>query len=219
MSDGDSKAAFVLIFLAEWVLEPGERLLITPLRPQCEKEAVGRIPKTLGNFQFRQSGGAVSRTTGKFRRFPFYWSDRISNCPQRATEDGEIPFVLVDFVDYLVSNPWPMPASTNQSLQRIENNQFGGDPSNWFYDSPTPGKPRKNRAPSILSISIENDGVRLEIALNSAGKYSVQRTAQLNGQWEEMQQIVIESETSSTVEIKDPFPQISQQFYRVVLLP
>ena len=74
-------------------------------------------------------------------------------------------------------------------------------------------------APSILSISIENDGVRLEIALNSAGAYSVQRSDQLNGQWEEMKRLVWESETSSTVEVKDQSPQLEQQFYRVVLLP
>ena len=205
-------------FPAEWVLEPGERLLITPFDPNAKRRqlaafrkrwGISNSVKVAGPFlgRLENSGDSILLERPDFQLSP------------EATEDGEIPFVLVDFVDYLVSNPWPMPASTNQSLQRIENNQFGGDPSNWFYDSPTPGKPRKNRAPSILSISIENDGVRLEIALNSAGKYSVQRTAQLNGQWEEMQQIVIESETSSTVEIKDPFPQISQQFYRVVLLP
>ena len=188
------------------------------LCPQCGKEAVGRISRTLGNFKFRQSGGSVSRTTGKFRRFHSIGATGFPIDPE-ANQAGEIPFALVDFVDYLVSDPWPMPSSANESLQRIENNRFGSEPSNWLYDSPTPGKPRKNRAPSILSIAIENDGVQLEIAFNNAGKYSVQRSKQLNGQWEEMQQLVIESETRSTVEVKDLSPQISQQFYRVVLLP
>ncbi len=203
---------------AEWVLDPGERLLITPFDPNAERRQlaafrnrwrISHSVKVAGPFlgRLENSGDSILLERPDFQLSP------------EANQDGEIPFVLVDFVDYLVSDPWPMPASANQSLQRIENSQFGRDPSNWLYDSPTPGKPRKNRAPSILSISIENDGVRLEIAFNDVGSYSVQRSEQLNGQWKEMQRLVWESETSSTVEVKDPSPLLSQQFYRVVLLP
>lgn len=203
---------------AEWVLEPGERLLITPFDPNAERRqlaafrkhrGISHSVKVAGPFlgRLENSGDSILLDRPDFQLSP------------EANEDGEIPFVLVDFVDYLVSDPWPMPASANQSLQRIRNNRFGSEPSNWLYDFPTPGKPRKNRAPSILSVSIENDGVRLEIAFNDAGKYSVQRSEQLNGQWEEIQQIVIESETRSPVEVKDPPPPLDQQFYRIVLLP
>ena len=205
-------------FPAEWVLEPGERLLAVPFDPNAERKqlvafqkhwGISNSVKVAGPFlgRLENSGDSILLERPDFQLSP------------EANEDEETPFVLVDFVDYLVSYPWPLPSSVNQSLQRIENNQFGGDPSNWLYDSPTPGKPRKNRAPSILSISIENDGVRLEIALTNAGKYSVQRSEQLNGQWEEMQRFVWESETSSTIEVKDSSPQLSQQFFRVVLLP
>ena len=205
-------------FPAEWVLKPGESLLITPFDPNAERRqldafrklwGISHSVKVAGPFlgRLENSGDSILLERPDFRLSP------------EANEDEETPFVLVDFIDYLVSDPWPMSASANESLQRIENNQFGSEPSNWLYDFPTPGKPRKNRAPSILSISIENDGVRLEIAFNDAGSYSVQRTAQLNGQWEEMQRLVIESETSSTVEVKDPSPPLSQQFFRVVLLP
>lgn len=205
-------------FPAEWVLEPGERLLITPFDPNAERRQLAAFREHWG---ISHSGKVAGPFLGRLENS----GDSIllerpdSQLSPEANQAGEIPFALVDFVDYLVSDPWPMPASANESLQRIENNRFGSDPSNWLYDSPTPGKPRKNRAPSILSIAIENDGVRLETAFNDAGKYSVQRSEQLNGQWEEMQQLVIESETRSTVEVKAPSPQISQQFYRVVLLP
>ena len=204
--------------LAEWVLEPGEHLLAVPFDPNAEsgqlsafreRWGISNSVKVAGPFlgRLENSGDSILLERPDFQLSP------------EANEDGEIPFVLVDFVDYLVSDPWPMPASANQSLQRIENNQFGGEPSNWLYDFPTPGNPRKNRAPSILSISIENNGVRLEIALNRAGAYSVQRTEQLNGQWEEMKRLVIESKTRSTVDLKNPSPPLNQQFYRVVLLP
>ena len=205
-------------FPAEWVLKPGESLLITPFDPNAER-------KQLAAFRKHWGISHSVKVAGPFRGRLENSGDSIllerpdSQLSPEANQAGEIPFALVDFVDYLVSDPWPMPASANESLQRIENNQFGSEPFNWLYDFPTPGKPRKNRAPSILSIAIENDGVRLEIAFNDPGKYSVQRSEQLNGQWEEMQQLVIESETSSSVEVKDSSPQISQQFYRVVLLP
>lgn len=205
-------------FPAEWVLKPGERLLITPFDPNAERRQLAAFQKRWGiSHSVKVAGPFLGRLENSGDSILLERPD-FQLSPE-ANKDGEIPFVLVDFVDYLVSDPWPMPASANQSLQRIENSQFGSEPSNWLYDFPTPGKPRKNRAPSILSISIENDGVRLEITLNDDGKYSVQRSEQLNGQWEEMQQIVIESETSSTVEVKDPSPPLSQQFYRVVLLP
>lgn len=47
-------------------------------------------------------------------------------------EAGEVPYVLVDAIDYMDSEPWPLAADgIGASLQRKVLSDFGNDPANW----------------------------------------------------------------------------------------
>ena len=50
-----------------------------------------------------------------------------------------VPYVVIDEVEYRSSYPWPQDANgTGKSLQRIVGDAYGNDPLNWHAASPTP---------------------------------------------------------------------------------
>ena len=52
--------------------------------------------------------------------------------PDIPTEEGEVPFILVDRVDYADEEPWPAePDGDGPSLERISESGIAGDPFNW----------------------------------------------------------------------------------------
>jgi hypothetical protein len=56
------------------------------------------------------------------------------------TDEGFVPYILVEKVRYRDSAPWPTNASgTGLSLQRSTAIGYGNDPANWFADEPTAG--------------------------------------------------------------------------------
>lgn len=51
-----------------------------------------------------------------------------------------VPYMLIDWVTYGSSSPWPTEADgSGKSLNRVKNNAYGNDPANWNAGSPTPG--------------------------------------------------------------------------------
>ena len=67
---------------------------------------------------------------------------------------GQVPYVGVDEVDYLDTNPWPISADgSGSSLQRIELSSFANDVANWRAASPTPG------TIPISNSDTDNDGM------------------------------------------------------------
>ena len=66
-----------------------------------------------------------------------------------------MPYVLVDRIEYSNGLPWPTNASQNGlSLQRLVNEAYGNDPTNWLAAVTTPG------APNIVTPDdIDGDGL------------------------------------------------------------
>ncbi|HEY2952217.1 MAG TPA: lamin tail domain-containing protein, partial [Verrucomicrobiae bacterium] len=69
-----------------------------------------------------------------------------------APVSGEIPYILVDEVDYTDSAPWPSTADgAGASLQRLVPSHYGNDPVNWTAAAPTAGRPFSGgAAPAIV---------------------------------------------------------------------
>ncbi|HTH46907.1 MAG TPA: lamin tail domain-containing protein [Candidatus Limnocylindria bacterium] len=75
-----------------------------------------------------------------------------------AANAGDVPYVLIDELDYLPAAPWPPEADgTGSSLQRIASRQYGDEPANWFAAAPTAGQP--NLASDFLGADSDGDGL------------------------------------------------------------
>jgi hypothetical protein len=60
---------------------------------------------------------------------------------------GFVPYILVDQIDYTASAPWPSGASaTGESLQRSNASAYGNDPANWVVALPTAGRATAGQA-------------------------------------------------------------------------
>jgi hypothetical protein len=58
---------------------------------------------------------------------------------------GQVPYVLVEAIDYVNVIPWPASANaTGQSIQRLVSGHYGNDPLNWQGTAPTPGGPNRS---------------------------------------------------------------------------
>ena len=66
--------------------------------------------------------------------------ERVRLYQPDTPELGEVPYVLVDEVDYRSTFPWPSaPDGVGPTLQRIIATAFGNDPTNWTGVGPSPG--------------------------------------------------------------------------------
>ncbi len=83
-----------------------------------------------------------------------------------APEAGEIPYVLIDEVDYSDQLPWSALADgTGASLQRVSSQAYGNDPASWFAAAPTPGATAPgSSAPTIVSQPIPATGIASQSA-------------------------------------------------------
>jgi hypothetical protein len=125
-------------------------------------------PVSLAAFQGRYGLSNNLQIFGPF-------SGRLNNAGERLelrrpgepnAQTGLAPMILVDRVDYGVTNPWPATASgTGASLQRLGATAFGNDPANWTAAGPSPGRERVvGTAPTItvppqpLSVVEESSG-------------------------------------------------------------
>jgi len=60
--------------------------------------------------------------------------------PPGSPDEGEVPAILVDRVEYQDSGPWSTVADgSGSSLQRLVLSSFGNEPANWTVGTPTPG--------------------------------------------------------------------------------
>jgi hypothetical protein len=69
-------------------------------------------------------------------------------------DQGFVPYVLVDEVEYDDAFPWPVEADgAGSSLQRNRPYQYGNDPVNWRAAAPSPGRPN-----AVGSTFVDADG-------------------------------------------------------------
>jgi len=97
-------------------------------------------------------------------------------------EAEEIPYVLIDQVDYSDSTPWPAIADgTGLSLQRIQRSQYGNDAINWTSVGPTPASPYPGGMPPTITMQPEDEtGV---VGLNATFSVEASGPPPLNYQW------------------------------------
>jgi len=110
-------------------------LVVVNFNPQTD-------PVSLGIFQ--QAYGPGAALAGPF-------SGSLDNAgesvelqkPDAPEENGDVPYILVDRVDFDDVAPWPSSADgTGPSLQRRSDTLYGNDPVNWAAEAATPGRGR-----------------------------------------------------------------------------
>ncbi|HEY2952826.1 MAG TPA: lamin tail domain-containing protein [Verrucomicrobiae bacterium] len=67
-------------------------------------------------------------------------SDTVKLYKPDAPVGGEVPYILVEAVDYKDSSPWTSAADgSGASLHRVNLSTFGNEPTNWIAATPSPG--------------------------------------------------------------------------------
>ena len=67
-------------------------------------------------------------------------TDEIELKRPDVPEAGEVPYIMIDRVEYSNQSPWPALADgTGASLHRVDGSQYGNDPINWTVAAPAPG--------------------------------------------------------------------------------
>lgn len=78
--------------------------------------------------------------------------------PEMGT--SEIPYVIVDQIDYEDAGPWPTTADgAGVSLQRKILAAYGNDPSNWLAAAPSPGRSLSEGLPPVITMPPTNQSV------------------------------------------------------------
>jgi hypothetical protein len=145
---------------------------------------------------------------------PIYgpWSGQLDNSSGAvrlsrpdAPLSGEVPYILVEEVDYADDGAWPQTADGGgPSLQRIAAAQYGNDPANWIAAAPNAGGATgSGTAPAI---AVQPAG---QVALASAPatfSVGVNGTAPFHYQWQ-FNGANIPSATSSTFTVGYPLPE------------
>jgi hypothetical protein len=72
--------------------------------------------------------------------------------------EGFVPYVTVDLVEYSSVGPWPTGASASGwSIQKKNSFQYGNDPTNWFAGAPTAGSLNIGGAVDLDGDGLPND--------------------------------------------------------------
>jgi hypothetical protein len=70
-------------------------------------------------------------------------------------EFGQVPYVLVDEIEYSNVAPWPVDAgATGKSIERVVIDDYGNDPANWRGTQPSPGS-----SSTITNPDTDGDGL------------------------------------------------------------
>jgi hypothetical protein len=68
---------------------------------------------------------------------------------------GQVPYVLVDEVEYSSLAPWPVDAgATGRSIERVVSGAYGNEPLNWHSTQPSPGS-----SPNTPNPDSDGDGL------------------------------------------------------------
>lgn len=128
-------------------LPPGGYALLVSFDPQKQDSG------DLAAFRSQFGVGADSPIWGPFDKKLGNTGDTVQlEMPDSVQglghiNEGFVPYIVVDQVDYTAAAPWPTGASaTGNSLQRRDAFAYGNDPGNWFVAVPTAGRVNANQA-------------------------------------------------------------------------
>lgn len=134
-----------------FTLPPGGYLVVVPFHPETNQ--------TLRElFQARYKVGTVTilgpyegRLNNAGETLELLAPDTPQGPPH--PDAGYVPYYPVDRVAYLATAPWPATAAgRGGSLQRLQPNLYGNDPTHWKGEAPTPGRAntQESQEPPVL---------------------------------------------------------------------
>jgi hypothetical protein len=110
------------------------------------------------------------------------------DAPSPAPDEGYVPWIEVDRVNYGVTAPWPEAAAGGgASLQRRVSSEFGNDPLNWKAEPPTAGHTNQpaSIAPPVISSQPQTQtvtaGASVTFSMSAAGTWPLSYRWQYNG--------------------------------------
>jgi hypothetical protein len=198
------------------VLPPHGYLLVTGFDPDLE-------PELLAGFRSRLKVGLDVPIHGPFQGNLNNAGERIAlyrpDSPQGPDQpdEGMVPFILVEEVEYLNVAPWPEEANrTGKSLQRRTGAEYANDPVNWLAASPTPGRASPGEF-RITGISRIGSSTFIRFPAEAGQAYSILYQDDLMaGHWQKLMD-VSPAEEFRDLEITDEAPgSDGARFYRIV---
>ena len=104
--------------------------------------------------------------------------------PPPALNAGDIPYLLVDKVEYASGMPWPCGSGGNgNSLQRADSSRYGNDPANWVATVATAGKPTPPIPPGLPTIVAQPQPVATPVGTGAQFSVSVCGAPPFTYQW------------------------------------
>jgi hypothetical protein len=130
-----------------------------------------------------------------------------------APESGEVPYILVDRVEYEDGSPWPEGADgTGAALVRRVLGEYGDDPANWTAGTPSAGADASSGTPPTIVVQPMNQGV---VAYSTATFSVMANGTGLRYQWQRNGANVFSATNASyTINSVAPF---SDATYRVAV--
>ncbi|HEY2951408.1 MAG TPA: lamin tail domain-containing protein, partial [Verrucomicrobiae bacterium] len=128
------------------VMAPGDYLLVVSFDPANNPAALTAFR---AKYHVAAGTGIVGPYSGKLANN----DDDIELRRPDTPNTNDVPYILVEHVHYFDTAPWtPLADGTGYSLQRIADNLFGNDPSNWTAATATAG-------PQAVSFDSDGDGM------------------------------------------------------------
>jgi hypothetical protein len=119
-------------------LDPGECVVLVGFDPDGDVWTLISFLENYGLDYGTEVFGPHSGTLGDSRGRIVLLEPDSSILPGSSGTEN-VPYVVMDEVEYRSSYPWPEDANgTGKSLQRIVGEAYGNDPLNWQAASPTP---------------------------------------------------------------------------------
>jgi hypothetical protein len=113
-------------------LDPGEHILLVSFNPA--------YAPILATFRARNNVSPQVRVFGPFRGALNNDGENIRLYRPDTPETNEVPYILVDRIDYDNELPWGAAADgIGPSLQRRVESAYGNDPTNWIASVASPG--------------------------------------------------------------------------------
>jgi hypothetical protein len=109
-------------------------------------------------------------------------SDTVKLQKPDAPELLEVPYILVEEIEYRDEAPWPVLADgTGAALQRRVLNAYGNDPTNWTAVAATAGSPSPGGTPPV--ITVQPAGINAIATLNAMLSVTATGSSPLGYQW------------------------------------
>ena len=106
----------------------------------------------LNTFRFRHNVPPFTRVLGPYSGKLDNSSDTLELYRPDAPSLGELPYILVEAVNYQDAAPWPAGADgTGAALRRLATTQYGNDPIHWRATAPSAGTGSVGSIPPVIT--------------------------------------------------------------------